>query len=53
MAKSYIILLLNGFSTKSRPAMMKMDDGMKLGDIKTKEEQNIIQEKLGGFEVCN
>lgn len=32
---------------------MKMDDGMKLGDINTKEEQNIIQEKLGGFEVCN
>ena len=33
--------------------MMKMDDGMKLGDINTKEEQSIIQKKLGGFEVCN
>lgn len=32
---------------------MKMDAGMNLGDINTKEEQNIIQEKLGGFAVCN
>lgn len=53
MAKPYIMLLQNGFSSKSRLAMMKTDDGMKLGDINTKEEQSIIQEKLGGFEVCN
>lgn len=53
MAKSYTVLLLNGFSTRSRFDMMKMDDDMKLGDINTKEEQNIIQKKLGGFEVCN
>lgn len=32
---------------------MKMDAGMNLGDISTKEEQNIIQEKLGGIAVCN
>lgn len=53
MAKSYILLLANGFSTKSRLATMKTDDGIKLEDINTKEDQNIIQEKLGGFEVCN
>lgn len=33
--------------------MMKMDDDKKLGDIDTKKEQSIIQEKLGGFKVCN
>lgn len=49
----HIMLLLNGFSSESRLAMMKMDDLMKLGDINIKEEQNIIHEKLGGFEVCN
>ena len=53
IAKSYRMLLLNGFSAKSRLAMMKMNDGIKLGDINTKEERNMIQEKLGGFEVCN
>lgn len=53
MAKSCVLVLLNGFHTKGRFAMMKMDDGMKLGDINTKEEQNITQEKLGAFEVYN